>query len=101
MVGPTSSGKTLFWLLPLIGRMNRDQVTVVVVPLSALLSDLLSRALEKGVDAVVWSRRTRYDQPLVFISVESAVTDDFGHWVNNVGSGLVSAFDQLETNSTE
>ena len=89
LVGPTSAGKTLFWLLPLVGRMEREKVTVVVVPLRAVMLDLYARAVKLGVNTRIWERSTPINEPLVFVSVETATSTVFGTWLTQVGSNLV------------
>ena len=37
LVGPTSAGKSLFWNLPVAGKLERGRPTVVIAPLRALL----------------------------------------------------------------
>ncbi|GFZ52316.1 hypothetical protein JCM24511_10089 [Saitozyma sp. JCM 24511] len=49
LVGPTSAGKSLFWLLRAIIESECQTVTVVMVPLRRLLNDFLDKALAHGI----------------------------------------------------
>lgn len=51
---PTGGGKSLLFLVPALAELERGFVTVVVVPLLALLSDIERRCTASGVPFICW-----------------------------------------------
>ena len=88
LVGPTSSGKSLFWLVPVVSDAESSKVTVVVVPLRALLTEFLAKARALRIRADRWSNQASSHLKLVFVSVEVAVTDPFMCWARSLGARL-------------
>lgn len=46
LVGRTSAGKSLFWLIPAVADTERQTVTVVIVPLRRLLAECSPRSFK-------------------------------------------------------
>lgn len=72
---PTGAGKSLLFMLPC--SLPGAGITVLVVPLVSLRSDLLRRLGELHVEHMVWSPGERREASLVLVSVEAAATADF------------------------
>ena len=84
----TGGGKSLFFMLPAAG--SQDGVTVVVVPLNALRTDLKQRCDRIGIASAEWEggRRPPYHARIVFVTPEAAVQEAFGRFMNEkVASG--------------
>ena len=84
----TGGGKSLFFMLPAAG--SQDGVTVVVVPLNALRTDLKQRCDRIGIASAEWEggRRPPYRARIVFVTPEAAVQEAFGRFMNEkVASG--------------
>jgi superfamily II DNA helicase RecQ len=62
--------------------MRRDKLFIVVVPYTALLADLVTRALEKGLRAREWEPTDRDDPDtgLVFVGCRLAASKPFKAW---------------------
>jgi superfamily II DNA helicase RecQ len=65
---PTGGGKSLIFLLPCY--LEKDAVTIVVVPLVALQHDILRRCEPAGVDAALWTGRNQVGIRIVMVSAE-------------------------------
>lgn len=93
LVGPTSAGKTFFWMLPIIGRIadETDKLTVVIAPLVALLEDLHRAAGQLGVAAKTWGEGERGlgSAQLVFAPAEAILFDGFKKWLHSQRHRLV------------
>lgn len=78
---PTGAGKSVLFMAPAV--MRGRGTTVVVVPFSGLVDDLVKRTREKGVDVVHFQRSQiiarealPYVPRLVIVSADVAVADD-------------------------
>lgn len=79
-VMPTGGGKSLLFMLP---AWIAGGLTVVVVPLVALRSDLQERCTKLGISCVEWqSRRPPDEASIVLVTPEAAVTGDFRTFLN-------------------
>lgn len=85
VVLPTGGGKTLVYLLP---AMLEKKVTVVVVPLKALLTECVQGCLSRNISVIQWSRNTSYldfyQRKIVFVTIEDAVTVDFKIFIRSL-----------------
>lgn len=75
----TGTGKTTIVLLHAKMHGSPGQITVLVIPLSALRNDVLKRSKSFGVRASVWDPFGRYnpDVDLIIVSIENLGTRDF------------------------
>jgi superfamily II DNA helicase RecQ len=70
----------LIFILPAF--CTPDGVTIVVLPLVALESNMEVRYAQMGIDAYVWaSRRVQQAASLIFVTPESAVSKGFHAFV--------------------
>ena len=84
----TGGGKSLFFMLPAAG--SQDGVSVVVVPLNALRTDLKDRCDRAGIASAEWEggKRPPYRARIVFVTPEAAVQEAFGRFMNEkIASG--------------
>ncbi|KAL8760967.1 MAG: hypothetical protein Q9194_007743, partial [Teloschistes cf. exilis] len=80
---PTGEGKSLLFMLAAFCGSGR--VTVVVVPLIALLQDFHRRYQEVGINCREWNRRSPPDEAqIVLVTRESAGSDDFMRYMNRI-----------------
>lgn len=80
LVLPTGAGKTLAYL---VANRSTDggKGMVVIVPLQALLEDLLERLLVAGCWAMRWSKDASLSRGcIVLVPAETAITTDFLDW---------------------
>ncbi len=83
---PTGSGKSFLYML--MARMLRLGVTVVILPLMALLHNVVARCRTEQVPFTTWANMNRGSNqpiigasaPLVFATVEQAVQRRFCLW---------------------
>jgi superfamily II DNA helicase RecQ len=75
VVLPTGAGKSLLFMLPC--SLPGAGITILVVPLVSLRSDLLRRLTELRIEHMVWLPGERRETPLVMVTVEAAATADF------------------------
>jgi superfamily II DNA helicase RecQ len=73
----TGSGKTMMILLQ--ATIQRDLVTIVVLPLSSLHEDLKRRAIEKGVPYSRWTPNGKFNDnaSVISVSIEHLGFHDF------------------------
>jgi superfamily II DNA or RNA helicase len=77
---PTGGGKSMCFMLPAFAAGG---LTVVVVPLIALRSDMMRRCQEAGISCVEWeSRRPPDEANIVLVTPESALGGDFRQFLN-------------------
>lgn len=82
-VAGTSEGKSMSFMLPAF--CSPDGTTVVVVPLLALQADIQRRCEAAGIDVSVWrSAEANRMTPIVLVTPESAVTNGFATFVNQL-----------------
>ena len=81
MVMRTGGGKSLMFMLPAFCSVGG--VTVVVVPLISLRSDLERRCKEIGLNAGRWPDQTARHLRIVLVTLESAVTKAFNRFIND------------------
>ncbi len=90
IVLPTGSGKSFLYML--MARMSRLGVTVVILPLVALLHDVVARCRRQQVPFTTWSDMNGgstqpvmgADAPLVLATVEQAVQRSFCAWATRL-----------------
>jgi superfamily II DNA helicase RecQ len=71
----------MLFMLP--ARCSAGGLTVVVVPLVSLRSDIKGRCDELGIECVEWSGGRPHEwASVVLVTPESAVGESFGHFVN-------------------
>ncbi|OKP11118.1 ATP-dependent DNA helicase Q5 [Penicillium subrubescens] len=82
VVMPTGGGKSMLFMLPAwVGQ--RGGLTIVVVPLTALRSDLQRRCEAAGISCVEWeSHRYPDHAAIVFVTPEAVFTDSFQSFLN-------------------
>lgn len=80
MVMRTGGGKSLMFMLPAFCSIGG--VTVVVVPLISLRSDLERRCREVGLNAGRWPDQAARHARIVLVTPESAVTKAFHRFIN-------------------
>jgi superfamily II DNA helicase RecQ len=80
MVMRTRGGKSLMFMLPAFCSVGG--VTVVVVPLISLRSDLERICKEIGLNAGRWPDQTSRHARIVLVTPESAVTKAFNRFIN-------------------
>ncbi|KAJ9480580.1 hypothetical protein VN97_g12971, partial [Penicillium thymicola] len=79
-VMPTGAGKSLLFMLP---AWIAGGLTVVVVPLLSLRTDLLQRCTTLGILCVEWEiRRPPDEASIVLVTPESALTEEFRTFLN-------------------
>lgn len=77
---PTGGGKSMFFMLL---AFVAGGLTVVVVPLIVLRSDMMRRCQEAGISCVEWeSRRPPDEANIVLVTPESALGGDFRQFLN-------------------
>ena len=80
----TGMGKSLFFLLPAIINFKTDSLSVLIIPLISLRTDLLSRAKKLGIKAKIWDPITSSssDIRLLLITPESVFTSTFSDYLH-------------------
>lgn len=96
VVGVLATGEGKSWAFLLPACLPRAAMTVVVVPLIALKSDLVRRCTDAGLHFAVWDpRQTSHHQyfgtPLLFVSVDQAVRGHFRSFL-----GQLDAMESLD-----
>jgi hypothetical protein len=82
-IASTGGGKSLSFMLP--AYCTPDGVTVVVVPLTALESDLERRCREARIPAAIWSSREPVQMAsIVLVTPESVITKGFRGFINRL-----------------
>jgi superfamily II DNA helicase RecQ len=73
---PTGGGKSLLFMVP--GLIKEGRITVVVVPYRALITDLISRIRESGIEYIKWKHRETNLVSIVVVSanIASDLLDD-------------------------
>jgi superfamily II DNA helicase RecQ len=78
----TGGGKSMLFMLP-AAVSPEGGITVVVVPLTALQSDLQDRCERLGIQCAKWNgTRPPYSAKIVLVTPESATTKAFGRFVD-------------------
>lgn len=85
VVLPTAGGKTLVYLLPV---SLETKVTVVIVPLVAILEEVIGTCRRTGIHAVVWNTNISFlqmvDVQIVYCTIEHATTANFKNFLMNL-----------------
>ncbi|KAI0997534.1 hypothetical protein K3495_g10655 [Podosphaera aphanis] len=77
----TGGGKSLLFMLP--ASCSRDGVTIVIVPLIALRSNLKDRCDKAGISCVEWDSKRPADwSNIVLVTPEAAVGDKFSCFID-------------------
>ena len=83
VVMPTRSGKSVLFMLPAFVQVGR--VTVVVVPLKALRTDMVVRCREVNIRYAVWEHGHAVDGvSIVLVIPEKAVSPVFSTFISRV-----------------
>lgn len=91
---PTGAGKSLLFILP---AWIAGGLTVVVVPLLSLRTDLLQRYTTLGILCVEWEiRRPPDEASIVLMTPESALTEEFRTFLNR--QQLIHQLDRIFIN---
>lgn len=80
---PTGGGKTLLWMLP-AKLLWQHQVIVVIVPYVSLRVDCERRCSALGLTFQQWSVKTKAQNGVVFVAVESAITPPFYEYTSTL-----------------
>jgi superfamily II DNA helicase RecQ len=82
-VMPTSAGKSILFMLPAF--VEAGGLTVVVVPLDGLRTNMMWRCQQMGIKCVAWSARQPADAAsIVLVTPERAVSEEFGTFLNRM-----------------
>ena len=98
IVLPTGGGKSLAITLPTF--LQRDRVTIVILPYVALRDDLLARCRAVGLQTRIWHSQGMPNVPLVLVTPESAVSPAFITYIHELSAcGLLARvyFDECHT----
>ena len=79
----TGSGKSLIFQLTAEMERGSGILTIVIVPLVALLEDQLRRCRDLNIPAARWSERERHDYSILFVPVEHVRTPSFQELVSS------------------
>ncbi|KAG8924203.1 hypothetical protein FRC02_010595 [Tulasnella sp. 418] len=86
-LAPTSSGKTLTYAIPVKVELQQGGLTVVIVPLKALLDDIGRRAAQMDIPVVKWiDADVSNTVGLVLMSVEEAATPQGATFIGRLNS---------------
>ena len=81
VVLPTGGGKSLLFMACAVNVAERKLATVVIVPLVALLGDLKSRLMAKGIRVADWAndhpKVTHYNSHVIIALADTAATPEF------------------------
>ena len=83
VVLPTGGGKSLLYMLP-AKLYSFGYTSIVIVPYVSLLSDLLRRCQELGINAIEWLPGPEYWASLVFVSADRAVCSEFQQYCRSI-----------------
>ena len=86
---PTGGGKSMLFLVP--SALEKDLITVVVCPLVALSNDMKNRFARFGIRFAAWSERHNDDFQILIVSIETASTNDFLDFLNQLALRSVLA----------
>ena len=81
LIGPTGMGKTSVFLIP--ATESPHEVTVVLLPLSALRIDFSRRCATLGISCSEWAPNNPSETTIVMVSPEDAVKPLFLRWAVN------------------
>ncbi|GJN76018.1 hypothetical protein PLICBS_010129 [Purpureocillium lilacinum] len=82
-IAGTGGGKSLSFMLP--AYCSPDGTTIVIVPLTTLRQDLHGRCEKDNIDSYMWkSGESHPVATTVFVTPESAMTKEFGDFVNRL-----------------
>jgi superfamily II DNA helicase RecQ len=87
VVLPTGGGKSLLFTAPAC--LDDPGMTIVVVPYRQLIDETLSDALDRGIDAVEWTRDLQDPANIVFISADKLNDTFFDYSARMAECGLV------------
>ncbi|MEM1282557.1 MAG: helicase-related protein [Chlamydiota bacterium] len=76
---PTGSGKSMLFLVPSF--IRRESISIVIVPLVALQTDLLRACSESNIQAVTWENRHTAGTRIVLVSVEHTTKEIYREFV--------------------
>jgi superfamily II DNA helicase RecQ len=83
VVMPTGAGKSVLFMLPAFVQIGG--VTIVVVPLKALRTDMMVRCGALSIRCAVWEQdRTVDGASIVLVTPEKAVSPEFGTFVSRI-----------------
>ena len=82
LIGPTGMGKSSVFLIP--AKESPRQVTIVLVPLSALRIDFSRRCSKLGIACSEWTEGSPRETTIVMVSPENAKKGAFLGWATNL-----------------
>ncbi|KAG8667999.1 hypothetical protein FPOAC1_007360 [Fusarium poae] len=83
-IAGTGEGKSMSFLLPAYCANDNGGTTIVIVPLISLRDDLHGRCDKSKIGTYSWKSREGHQiAPIIFVTPESAVTKEFGDFVNS------------------
>ena len=82
LIGPTGMGKSSVFLIP--AKESPRQVTIVLVPLSALRVDFSKRCSKLNIACSEWTERSPRETTIVTVSPENAKKGAFLGWATNL-----------------
>ncbi|EXA31534.1 hypothetical protein FOVG_17156 [Fusarium oxysporum f. sp. pisi HDV247] len=84
-IAGTGEGKSMSFLLPAYCANDNGGTTIVIVPLISLRDDLHGRCAKSEIGTYIWKSREGHQiAPIVFVTPESAMTKEFGDFVNGL-----------------
>ncbi|OBS16845.1 hypothetical protein FPOA_12574 [Fusarium poae] len=84
-IAGTGEGKSMSFLLPAYCANDNGGTTIVIVPLISLRDDLHGRCDKSKIGTYSWKSREGHQiAPIIFVTPESAVTKEFGDFVNRL-----------------
>lgn len=76
---PTAEGKSL--LIESSGFLNRDQITLIVVPYVSLREDLRKQHAQRGLQSMTLINDASEEKTMVFTTPEQLISESCSDWV--------------------
>ncbi|KAG8670796.1 hypothetical protein FPOAC1_004030 [Fusarium poae] len=97
-IAGTGEGKSMSFLLPAYCANDNGGTTIVIVPLISLRDDLHGRCDKSKIGTYSWKSREGHQiAPIIFVTPESAVTKEFGDFVNRLQARLDECHTMLDS----
>lgn len=80
LILPTASGKSMVYFIPCI--LTEKKIIILILPLVALVEDVLVRCKEIGIQAAIWEDRFIVGSKLIVLSAEHVVTAGYTEFIN-------------------
>lgn len=101
---PTGAGKSMTYVIPTI--LNPSKVSVVIIPLSCVITDQIFKLTKYNIKAVKWPDKPfQHNSNLLFASVEHIANSDFRshmkqlHYRNELGRLIIDEAHMLFTDN--